>query len=91
MNKTELAAAVGAALSVSNIQGAAAVNAVFDVIAEALAEGDPVNITGFGKFEAVQTKARTGRNPKTGESVDIPAKTAIKFRPGKGLKGQTGD
>lgn len=91
MNKTDLSAAVAAALSVPNTQGAVAVNAVFDIISEALADGDSVNITGFGKFEAVQSKARTGRNPKTGEPVDIPAKNAIKFRPGKGLKEQVSD
>ena len=88
MNKTELSAAVATALNVSNAQGAAAVNAVFDIISNTLADGDSVIITGFGKFEPVTTKARTGRNPKTGEPVKIPAKTAIKFRPGKGLKEQ---
>lgn len=91
MNKTDLSIAVATALSASNAQGAAAVNAVFDVISEALVDGDSVTITGFGKFEAVQTSARTGRNPRTGEPVDIPAKTAIKFRPGKGLKEQVSD
>ena len=86
MNKTELAATVAEKLEISNTKAAGAVEAVLDAISSALAEGDSVNIAGFGKFEASQTKARTGRNPKTGEPVDIPAKTAVKFKPGKSLK-----
>ena len=88
MNKTELSTAVATAVNASNAQGAAVVNAVFDVITDTLADGDSVIITGFGKFEPVTTKARTGRNPKTGEPVEIPARTTVKFRPGKSLKDQ---
>jgi len=86
MNKTDLSTAVAAALNAGNAQGAAAVNAVFDIISNTLADGDSVVISGFGKFEPVTTKARTGRNPKTGEPVEIPSRTAVKFRPGKALK-----
>lgn len=85
MNKTELSAAVGEAIGLNHTGGAKAVNAVFDIITETLAKGQPVIITGFGKFEPVETKPRTGRNPRTGESIDIPVKTVIKFRPGKTL------
>ena len=86
MNKTELSAAVAASLEIGNAQATDAINAVFEVISDTLIAGDFVNITGFGKFEAVTTKPRIGRNPATGEAVDIPAKTAVKFRPGKSLK-----
>ena len=86
MNKTELSASVANAFSCPNSHGAEIVNTVFAIISETLAKGESVIITGFGKFESVTTKARTGRNPKTGEPVEIPAKTAIKFRPGKNLK-----
>lgn len=62
------------------------VSNVFDVIQQALVSGEPVVITGFGKFENVERKATTGRNPRTGESVSIPARQAVKFSPGKALK-----
>ncbi len=86
MNKTELSASVANAFSCPNSHGAEIVNTVFAIISDALAGGDSVTITGFGKFEVVQTKPRTGRNPQTGDPVNIPAGTAVKFRPGKSLK-----
>jgi len=90
MNKTELSTSVANAFSCPNNHGTEIVNTVFAIISETLAKGESVIITDFGKFEAVPTKARTGRNPKTGEPVKIPAKKVIKFRPGKGLKEQVG-
>jgi len=86
MNKTELAARVATLMERSDTTGARAVDAVVTAITGALADGEAVNITGFGKFKPVTTKARTGRNPKTGETLDIPAKTVVKFQPGKILK-----
>jgi nucleoid DNA-binding protein len=88
MNKTELCNAVAYKLEISANKAAELVNAVLDSISEALIESGSVTITGFGKFEARTSAARTGRNPKTGETVDIPARTVVKFKPGKGLKEQ---
>ena len=59
---------------------------VFETIANALHEGKEVSITGFGVFSVTNRKERTARNPRTGESVYVPATKAPKFRPGKGLK-----
>jgi DNA-binding protein HU-beta len=61
-------------------------NFVLDDITAALQRGDKVNISGFGTFTVSSRKARTGRNPKTGEPIEIPATRSAKFRAGKGLK-----
>lgn len=86
MNKTELAACVANALGIPNTKGLEAVDAVFSQISNTVAGGNAVSISGFGKFEPVESKPRVGRNPKTGETMDIPAKIMVKFRPGKNLK-----
>ncbi len=62
------------------------INQVFDSIVAALKNGDKVNISGFGTFAVTHRKARTGRNPKTGEAIQIAASRAAKFKAGKGLK-----
>ncbi|MBI4490082.1 MAG: HU family DNA-binding protein [Deltaproteobacteria bacterium] len=62
------------------------VNAVFDDIIAALKNGDKVNISGFGTFSVSHRKARTGRNPKTGETIQIASSRAAKFKAGKTLK-----
>lgn len=62
------------------------INQVFDGIVGALKSGDKVNISGFGTFSVSHRKARTGRNPKTGEAIQIAASRAAKFKAGKGLK-----
>jgi DNA-binding protein HU-beta len=59
---------------------------VLDAFTEALKQGDRVNISGFGTFAVSMRDARTGRNPKTGESIEISASRSAKFRPGKQLK-----
>jgi len=63
-----------------------AVKATFDAVFEALADGDEVTIPSFGKFEVRQVAARVGRNPRTGERVDIPAHSTPKFKPSSTLK-----
>jgi DNA-binding protein HU-beta len=88
MNKKELGDAVGASFGGSKAMGGAAVDAVFDTIAKALARGDDVQVAGFGKFEVRQRSARTGRNPRTGEPVQIAASKAPAFKAAKGLKDQ---
>ena len=62
------------------------VNGVFDDIVAALKNGDKVNISGFGTFSVSERKARTGRNPKTGETIQIASSRAAKFKAGKTLK-----
>ena len=62
------------------------VNGLFDDILAALKNGDKVNISGFGTFSVSHRKARTGRNPKTGETIQIAASRAAKFKAGKVLK-----
>ncbi len=64
----------------------AAVNAVFDIIAEALKDGDKVQVIGFGTFETRERSARSGRNPQTGETISIPASVVPAFKPGNRLK-----
>lgn len=86
MNKTELAAKVALALDTTNKEALAAVDAVFEIIGKTLSGGQEVSIANFGKFEVIETKGRVGRNPKTGEAIDIPRRSVPKFRPGKGLK-----
>ncbi len=62
------------------------INQVCDALVGALKNGDKVNISGFGTFAVSHRKARTGRNPKTGEAIQIAASRAAKFKAGKGLK-----
>ncbi|MGA1845728.1 integration host factor subunit beta [Deferribacter abyssi] len=64
------------------------VNGVFNTIKEALKEGEPVEIRGFGSFKIREKEAKIGRNPKTGEKVQIPAKKVPYFKPGKEIKEQ---
>ena len=86
MNKNELIAAVADKTSISKGDATAAVEAVFDVITGALKDGDEVRVVGFGTFVVTQRKAGKGRNPQTGDEIDIPASKAPKFRAGKQLK-----
>ncbi|WP_285907986.1 HU family DNA-binding protein [Pseudodesulfovibrio pelocollis] len=88
MNKSELMDAVYARRTTgfSKVHVEKAVNDALDIIAEQLAKGDKVVITGFGSFEVMATAPRLGRNPHNGEPVQIPAGKKIKFKPGKALK-----
>ena len=86
MNQQDLADAVAKAIGVDKAEAAKAVAAVLDTIRDSLKRGEKIAIGGFGSFETVHREARPGRNPKTGEAVEIPAGPAIKFRPGEGLK-----
>ncbi len=86
MKKLQLTDAVAAKAQMTKKDAAAAVDAVLEVIAEALASGDDVKITGFGGFEVKERAAREGRNPKTGEKVAIPAAKYVAFSAGSTLK-----
>ena len=86
MNRSELERRVAERTGLGPSAAKDAVDAVFEVIAEALAGGEDARITGFGVFGTRERPARTGRNPRTGESVSIAASTAPTFKPGKALK-----
>lgn len=86
MTKKELASIVSEKVNMSKKDAEAAVNVVFDSIAQAMKEGDKVNIAGFGIFETKERSARTAKNPQTGETIEIAARKvpAVKF--GKTVK-----
>ena len=86
MNKTELIAAVAAAAEVSKKDAAAVIDATFDAITAAMANGDKVQLIGFGTFEARERAAREGLNPQTKEKVQIAACKVPAFTAGKALK-----
>ena len=86
MNKTELIAAVAEKTGLSKKDSDAAVNAVLNTIAETLKANEKVQLVGFGSFEVKSRAARTGRNPRTKEVVEIPASKVPVFKAGKALK-----
>jgi len=86
MNKAELINAAAERAGLSKKDTEAVLNAVIDVISESLAEGDKVQLVGFGAFEVKDRAARTGRNPKTKEPIEIPASKVPVFKPGRALK-----
>ena len=86
MNKSELIAAVAAKADLSKKDAEAAVKAVIDSVSEALAGGDKVALVGFGTFEVKTRAARTGKNPRTGEAIEIPAAKVPSFKAGAALK-----
>ena len=86
MNKTELINAVAEKAVLSKKDSEAAVTAALDAITAALEDGDKVQLVGFGSFEVKSRAARTGRNPKTKEAIEIPASKVPVFKAGKVLK-----
>ena len=86
MNKTELINAVAEKAVLSKKDSEAAVTAALDVISAALAEGDEVRLVGFGTFEVRERAARFGRDPRTGESMEIAGSKAPAFKAGQALK-----
>ena len=86
MNKTELVAAVAAKAELSKKDAEAAVKAVTDAITEALADGDKVALVGFGTFDVKTRAARTGKNPRTGEKIEIAEAKVPSFKAGSALK-----
>lgn len=86
MNKAELVAQVAKQAELSKDAAEKAVDALFKNIEKALSEEDTVRIVGFGNFQVAHRKASIGRNPRTGEAVNIPASKVPKFRAGKALK-----
>lgn len=86
MNKSDLVDHVAASTNESRVKVAGVIDALLDSISDALAKGDRVTIPGFGTFRVSSRQARTGRNPRTGESVKIAATTVPAFKAGVGLK-----
>ena len=86
MNKTELIAAVAAKTGLTKKDAEKAVNATIDAITEGLVNGDKVNVSGFGIFEVKAREARVGRNPRTKETIQIPATKLPAFKASKTLK-----
>ena len=90
MNKTELAGRLAGRTGMSRAAAKDAVDGVFDLVAEALADGEDVRILGFGTFGTRARPARTARNPRTGEPISIAASTAPAFKPGATLRKAVG-
>lgn len=88
MNKQDLVNAVVESTQLSKKDATESVDAVFEAISNALANGEKVQLVGFGTFEVRDRAARTGRNPQTGEEIKIEASKVPAFKPGKSLKEQ---
>lgn len=86
MNKAELTEAVAEQTSLSKSDAGRAVDAVFSAVQSALINSESVSLIGFGTFSLSDRAARTGRNPRTGETIQIKASRAVKFKAGKALK-----
>ncbi len=86
MTKADLIEGLSNKLGMNKNEAEKAVNIMLDDIINALKAGERVNISGFGTFAVSEREARTGRNPKTGESIEISASRSAKFKPGKQLK-----
>jgi DNA-binding protein HU-beta len=87
VSKNELAGLVAERSALSTAEAKRILDATFDVIATRVAAGDEVAITGFGKFKVSERSARQGRNPQTGETIDIAASKAPRFSPASAFKG----
>jgi len=86
VNKNDLVSAVSNSSGLSKSDAAKAVDGVFEAITGALKGGDEVRLVGFGTFSVAARAASEGRNPRTGETIKIPASKQPKFKAGKGLK-----
>lgn len=86
MTKAELVDEVARAVQLTKKQAETIVNIVFDSIVDSLRNGEKIELRGFGSFRLRSRKSRTGRNPKTGEKVEVPSKKIPYFKPGKELK-----
>jgi DNA-binding protein HU-beta len=86
MNKSELVQKVAETADIQKTVAAKAVDAIIESIKDSLKEGDTVTLIGFGTFTVRERAARTGRNPRTGDPIDIKAAKVPVFKPGKALK-----
>ena len=86
MNKPDIVAVVARSSGISKASADNAVDAIFSAITDALRKGEDVRLVGFGTFSTRRRAAHQGRNPRTGEAIQIPASTLPKFKPGRPLK-----
>ena len=86
MNRTELISAMSESANMSKVDTEKALKAFIDTVTEELKNGGKIQLVGFGNFEVIERAARTGRNPKDGSTIQIPASKAPKFKAGKALK-----
>jgi DNA-binding protein HU-beta len=86
MKKADLVDAIAGKANVPKAQAQTIVEDVFELISDAMAKGDKIDLRGFGTFSVRDSAARTGRNPQTGEPIQIPARRVPGFKPGKELK-----
>jgi len=86
VNKNDLVASVASSAGLSKADATKAVDSVFDAITASMKNGQEVRLVGFGTFSVSRRRASEGRNPRTGEKIQIPASNQPKFRAGKGLK-----
>ncbi len=86
MRKPELAAAIATKAGVTKEKAGEILNIMTDEITNALSQNDPVTLIGFGTFSQRERSARTGKNPQTGKTIQIPASKSVGFKPGKSLK-----
>ena len=85
MNKNDLVESIASAAQISKVAAEKGLNGLLSSMAEAMEEGERVTLVGLGSFSVVERAPRLGRNPKTGEVVQIPSRKVVKFRPGKKL------
>lgn len=85
MNKQDIIETMAAEAGISKAKAKLALQGFTQGVQDALSTGNTVQLVGFGTFSVSERKARTGRNPKTGETLQIPAKNVVKFKAGKGL------
>ena len=86
MNKQDLIAKIAKDVDLSKTAASAAVDSFIDGVTRALKKGDSITFVGFGTFKTSQRKARTARNPRTGETIKIPKRRVVRFSAGKALK-----
>lgn len=87
MNKTEFIAAIAEKAGLSKVDAKKALDAFIATVTEEMGKGEKVSILGFGSFSVVEKSARKGVNPKTKQPIEIPARKAVKFKPGSDLSG----
>jgi DNA-binding protein HU-beta len=88
MNKADLINSISEKTGLTKTKSNQVLNALTESITESLSNGDKVTLVGFGTFTVSDRNPRQGRNPKTGEVIDIPAKRVARFKPGTGLTGE---
>ena len=91
MNKNELIDMISQNTEVSKVEAKKQLETVIETFAKVLAEGEEIKLTGFGTFSVVNRDAREGRNPQTGEAIQIPSSKSVKFKVGKSLKDVVND